>query len=426
VKTNYYRFVFWPLWFVVVPLGLALLTLWALVPADGDFSAGAIRVWVGEQKVPAVIVLFTLYELVLHHFRHVLPLAGHLGKKGGSALSSEMRRKYEHASQLIDESERILRKNKRAIGNALPAEQVDEIRAAIDDVRQLLNRDPLDQERFQNEYERLNDLVLSRLGRWQRGELRQYSESILIAVGAALLLRAFVIEAFKIPSGSMLPTLQVHDHIFVNKFAYGPTVPFTGKRLYDGLPPKRGDVMVFEFPDPNSRVARQDFIKRAVALPGDTLLVKNGHPVINGWKVPHCFVGRYQGARLYLEYLSDYSYLTTYDSFFDDNGAVEGPYHVADGEVWVLGDNRSNSHDSRAWNDGRGGGVPFANIKGRAMFVWLSFQDGGSPWDITWGRLFTNVLGTPRLPNEPPPALQQQLQKCLSERPEITNAPDPN
>ena len=105
----------------------------------------------------------------------------------------------------------------------------------------------------------------------------------------AMALRAFVVEAFKIPSGSMIPTLQVGDHIFVNKFTYGPAIPWTHKRVWNGMPPSRGDVMVFAFPEH----PEQDFIKRVIAVPGDRLEARGGHPIINGWEVPSCRVGPY-------------------------------------------------------------------------------------------------------------------------------------
>src|SRR5690606_16604009 len=120
---------------------------------------------------------------------------------------------------------------------------------------------------FRHAYDHASELTVKHLAPWQRGEVREYTESILIAVGVALLLRAFVVEAFKIPSGSMLPTLQISDHIFVNKLSYGPTVPFTKTRLLSSLPPQRGDVVVFEYPDENTDNPRQNFIKRAIALP---------------------------------------------------------------------------------------------------------------------------------------------------------------
>jgi signal peptidase I len=255
-----------------------------------------------------------------------------------------------------------------------------------------------------------------------------------------------VVEAFKIPSGSMLPTLQIQDHIFVNKLAYGPPIPFTSMRLFSRLPPKRGDVMVFEYPDPNSAAERQDCIKRVIAVEGDTLEVHDGHPIINGWKVPSCSVGDYtfdegpegsfrqedlKNGELFMEYLGEYAYLTLYE-FRDGEERRrpgtkrEGPYHIKQGETWVLGDNRNNSSDSRAWNGGRGGGVPDPNIKGRAMFVWLNFKKNGWP-DVD--RLFTHVLGTPKLPVGAPPHILAGIDKCLKQRPPFDQTlpppPDP-
>src|SRR5262249_6691020 len=158
-------------------------------------------------------------------------------------------------------------------------------------------------------------------------------------------------EAFKIPSGSMLPTLQIQDHIFVNKLVYGPEIPYTSFRLFNNLPPKRGHVMAFEYPDPNPNNERQDFIKRVIALEGDTLEVEGGHASINGWRVPNCRVGKYEYREgtdttlkhgdLFVEYLGDYAYLTQFEDQRDDG--KQGPYKVKPGETWVLGDNRNNS-----------------------------------------------------------------------------------
>ena len=93
---------------------------------------------------------------------------------------------------------------------------------------------------------------------------------------------------------------------------------------------------------------------------------------------------------------------------------LQGPYHVAQDEVWVLGDNRNNSHDSRSWRNGMGGGVPFANIKGRAMFVWMSWNANGG---VAYERLFVSVMGPPKLPEGSPSGLQAALDGCLRSRP---------
>jgi len=194
--------------------------------------------------------------------------------------------------------------------------------------------------------------------------------------------------------------------------------------LFNRLPPARGDVMVFIYPDTNPDAPQQDFIKRVIALPGDTLAVENGHPILNGWRVPSCHVGEYsyqegsdapmKRGDLFVEFLGERAYLTQYE----DNRADgrQGPYHVKPGETWVLGDNRNNSMDSRAWNGNRGAGVPDVNIKGRAMFVW---------WGVALDRLFMNVLGTPRLPKGAPPEIVNGIAACLAKRPSLAESTPP-
>jgi signal peptidase I len=239
---------------------------------------------------------------------------------------------------------------------------------------------------------------------------------VLLALG----LRAGAVEAFKIPSAGMLPSLEINDHIFVSKLPYGPFVPFTKTRLYTRLPPERGDPIVFEFPDPNSSNPRQDFIQRVVAIEGDTLEMDQGHPIINGWRVPSCNAGTFEyqdeGGRksgeLDLEFLGGAAYLTLYEG--ESFEARQGPYRVARGEVWVLGDNRNNSADSRTWFAGKGGGVPFALIKGRAGLIWMAFDaDGG----ISYQRLFLDLRGRPRAPSGATPEVVKGIEKCLAARP---------
>jgi signal peptidase I len=446
VNAKLYRYVFWPLWFFAVPLALATATVWLLGAGEEALPTGAIgrfRWFVQDQKVPAIIVFFTLFEMGLYHFRHSLPLADRMGVAGRAGLPPDLRRDYEQAGQLVDEARRILKKHKQAVQREIPAKHRDALAESLVALEASMTAEPFDSEAFEQHHQRTAELVDRHLARWQRGEIREYAESILIAVGVALMLRAFVVEAFKIPSGSMLPTLQIQDHIFVNKFAYGPNLPFTKTRVLPDLPPKRGDVIVFEYPDPNPRAPSQDFIKRVIALPGDTLEVEGGHPIINGWKVPRCRVGDYrfnegepgyekQGG-LYVEFLGDYSYLTLFEDENLDEGegftsrrTLQGPYRVDEGEVWVLGDNRNNSSDSRAWRQGRGAGVPFDNIKGRALFVWLSFNNRGEDLlGVTWDRLFVDVMGKPRLPKEAEQSLVAGIERCLQERPSETLPPPP-
>jgi signal peptidase I len=433
LQKNRLRYAFWALWFVCVPLALAWLTTTLLAPGPGAYPEGfwgQLRWLVQDQQVPALIVFFTLYDIVLYHYRHSLPLAGPAGVAGRTDLPAESRRAYEHAGHLIEEVNQILRRHRAAVERAVPLRVREEITASLEDLEGTMKTAPFDERSFQERYESAHRLVQKTLHPWQKSAVREYAESILIAVGVALLLRAFVVEAFKIPSGSMLPTLQIQDHIFVNKSAYGPTVPWTELRLLADLPPKRGDVIVFEYPDENPRNESQDYIKRVIALPGDELRVEGGHPIINGWTVPSCRVDSYEffegeelgtkRGELFVEYLGDYAYLTLFED--DRSDGKQGPYYVKSHEVWVLGDNRNNSSDSRAWFGGRGGGVPFPNIKGRAMFVWLSFASNGS---MTFDRLFTNVMGKPRLPKGAPDDVVQRIEQCLRERPSETVPPPP-
>jgi signal peptidase I len=326
----------------------------------------------------------------------------------------------------------------------LSAKERDQLKADLENLRASLENNPFDEQAFFDSFQKADGEVDVRLRSWRRSELREYLESILVAIGVALALRAFVVEAFKIPSGSMIPTLHIGDHIFVNKFTYGPLIPWTNKRLFTRLPPSRADVMVFKFPEN----MEQDFIKRVIALPGDTLEAINGRPVLNGWLVPHCHVGQFhyenRTAEIFVEYLGDKSYFTLFDTNPDEQtcaagedcsasglvcrsgvcGTLQGPFRVAPDEVWVMGDNRNNSHDSRTWRGGLGAGVPFENIKGRAMFVWMSFGPGGG---ISQDRIFVNVLGRPKLPAAQEAALGPGLDKCMRERPsdEKTTPPPP-
>jgi signal peptidase I len=426
VNPKVYRYVLWPLWFLVLPLVLSRLTVQLLSPGDGFEPVTLLDrvLWaIEDQPIPATIGFFTLYEMLIYHYRHVLPLAALVGVGGRTDVPKNARREFDHAGQLLDEADRILRKNRSAVEAGVSAAGRDELADGLEALRSSMNRTPFVEEEFHDAHDKAGRLVAKHLGRWQKGELREYIESIAVAIFVALLLRALVIEAFKIPSGSMLPTLQIQDHIFVNKLSYGPLIPFTSARVVDGLPPKRGDVIVFVFPESNQD-APQDFIKRAIALPGDTLVVDGGHPIINGWRVPSCRVGDYayheggdareKRGELFIEFLGEYAYFTLYEDRPSDGR--QGPYHVQPGETWVLGDNRNNSSDSRAWYGGRGGGVPDANIKGRAMFVW---------WSVAFDRLFMNVMGTPRLPKGASPEILAGIDRCLRERPTPSEATPP-
>jgi signal peptidase I len=225
---------------------------------------------------------------------------------------------------------------------------------------------------------------------------------VLLALGLRSSIRHFLLEAFKIPAGSMTPALMVGDHIM------------TDKLVYLSRAPKRGEVIVFKYPEH----PEQDFVKRVIAIPGDRLEVRHGHPVINGWEVPHCSVGKAEyeavgdrhSGTLELEFLDGEAYPIFLDEMGDLLG-YQGPFTAKPGELWVLGDNRHNSHDSRMWFGGTGAGVPYANVRGRALFRWLSVGDDG----VDWSRAGTSVA-EPLLPSSMA-SLNDAMRKCLAERP---------
>jgi signal peptidase I len=233
-------------------------------------------------------------------------------------------------------------------------------------------------------------------------------------LGATVAIRIFVLEAFKIPAGSMAPTLLIGDHIFVDKVAYR------------GRAPRYGEVMVFAFPEH----PEQDFVKRVVALPGDRLQVEGGRPWINGWELPHCKVGtwsyedpdspvsRHTG-ELDVEFLGDQAYLVFFDAASGAFPDRQGPFHAKPDEYWVLGDNRYNSHDSRMWFGGVGGGVPRRLVRGPAMFVWISTSLGGAPRN----RYGVPVHGTTLPPGAE--SLQPALDACLRSRPPLSATTPP-
>jgi signal peptidase I len=432
-RSRLLRIVYWTLWFAVLPVVLACLLIWALTPQGFELPSGAFGVFgwmqslVHAQPVPVGIVLFTFVEIALWAVRHQLPFAKHAHPPLRSDLSPRLRTTFDRSRMLLDEADMILARHSKAIVREVSAKERERLHADLETLKDAMERVPFDEEAFSEALGRADNEVDAHLGPWRKSEVREYLEAIVMAVAVAFALRAFVIEAFKIPSGSMIPTLMVGDHIFVNKFSYGPAIPYSRARVWTSMPPKRGDVIVFAFPEK----PEQDFIKRVVAIGGDKLEARSGHPVINGWEVPSCRVGTWSYSEydspitahegdLYVEYLGRESYLTFYDrasGMFPEN---QGPYFAKKGEVWVMGDNRNNSHDSRMWFGGQGGGVPFENIRGRALFVWLSLSDNG----VDWSREGAPVMGRPRLP---PSALglEREFEQCLRSRPAVTEAPAP-
>ena len=194
----------------------------------------------------------------------------------------------------------------------------------------------------------------------QKSTLREYVEALGVALLLALVIRTFLVQAFKIPSGSMLPTLQIGDHILVNKFLYGPRleVPLTQLSLGQ-LPgvrrPVPGDVVVFIWPKDRTK----DFIKRVVAVEGQTVELRSRQLYVDGRPADDPRA----------------SYVSR-----DGPGSRFGPVTVPKDHVFVMGDNRDQSYDSRFW-----GPVPISDIKGKALIIYWSW-DGPDRW-VRWERI---------------------------------------
>ena len=195
----------------------------------------------------------------------------------------------------------------------------------------------------------------------RKSVFREYFEAIIIALLAALFIRTFIVQAFKIPSGSMIPTLQIGDHILVNKLVYGIRVPFWGNYMVRYGKPHKGDVVVFVYPKDRSK----DFIKRVIGVEGDQVEIRRKKVYINGNPVEDPYARFEDGEILLVPFHIRDNY---------------GPETVPENNIFVLGDNRDRSHDSRFW-----GFVNFKDVKGKAFIIYWSW-DGNDRW-VRWERL---------------------------------------
>jgi signal peptidase I len=308
---------------------------------------------------------------------------------------SAWKRARMESRHLMKEARRILKKKSYRI----PQSVASEVTAAVEGLQQAMAGS--DFERVRKAISVLDESMDQHLAFARKSTLREYSESIGVAVAIALLLRAFVVEAFQIPSGSMIPTLEVGDHIFVSKFAYGLGIPFTNAKIFEFSEPQRGDVIVFKYPiDPAT-----DYIKRVVGLPGDNIEVRRHEVFINGKRVPREQIPkpcRYVDVQQVPGMVDEHE-CELWEETLDGrrHSTIQEPGRgghdfsrtvVPPGHVFVMGDNRDNSSDSRVW-----GTVQHDLIKGRALIVWWSRATsqgwglGGWFKSIRWGRFFQVV-----------------------------------
>ncbi len=279
---------------------------------------------------------------------------------------------------------------------------------AIEDLQGKLDKDA-GESALMKGLARLETLLYEKKLKKRKGVIFQYAESIGWAIAIALVIRIFLFEPFKIPTGSMIPTLQIEDHIFVAKSAYGIKLPLSDGYLVRWSDPERGDVVVFPFPIKGHEDYGKDFIKRVIGLPGDQVELKDNILYVNGKSVegkrledtyPYEQTDPYTGRVIICdciqqkETLGDHTFLTYHyapasicpnrPNWPDKlRGWAwpplqdQGPYTVPEDHVFVMGDNRDNSSDGREW-----GIVPIGTIRGKALVIWLATD---------WHRIFSRI-----------------------------------
>jgi signal peptidase I len=210
----------------------------------------------------------------------------------------------------------------------------------------------------------------------KKSTFREYAEAFAIAILLALFIRTFIVQAFKIPSESMVPTLVIGDHLLVNKFTYGIKVPLIDQFIVQFKEPERGDIIVFKYP----KDEKKDFIKRVVGIEGDSIEIKMDILYVNGEKIKAEYVSLYSNKNIssadrYKESFGESEHYILDQEIRNENF---GPITVPDNSVFVMGDNRDNSQDSRYW-----GFVELNKIKGKALIIYWSWPN--------WKR-FLNVI----------------------------------
>lgn len=411
------------LWQVVIPALLAGVVLRFLVPAPGPGLRGIVAIVGKSYPVPFRVVLFLMFSAVARYWRFALP-----GGRYASDLPADMAPNERDGGRL-GEWERIAGvlaalRSKR-VQRDLERREDPRDRAAVFEQRARLVEavDAEDLGRARAASAQLASLLAAPLEAQKRRSALGLAALLAGLACAAAGVRMKVVEPYQVASSSMIPALQSGDRVVGRKVDYS-----------HGTEPRRGDVVAFRSSavEVDTREEVPDvLLKRVIGLPGDRIAMVDGVPVINGWTVPVCKVGNIteivpdgsgsvMSGLLSVEFLGEHAYLTVRAA---PVAAFDGPYVVQPGEVFVLGDNRNNSIDSRAYRKGRGGGVPLQAIEARVnRFLAGTDRSGETDFSPLMRPLGVEERAL-RSPTAQEAELQRGISECLGRPPETTMPP---
>ena len=282
----------------------------------------------------------------------------------------------------VDEARLILKRKQKQLSPELKERLETALEAVLHDLK------AKDWARLEASREKLCNLIESDLAAFRPNQYWESFKALLLAVLIALFIRWLFIEPFRIPSGSMIPSLLIGDQLLVNKLVFGPNIPFTTRKLWLPRAPRRGEVVVFRYP----KEPQTDYIKRVVGLPGDKVEMRDGILFVNDRKIERVQAGTYDGPvgesgcsngpfTLLDEQLGqcNHKIILCQDEWEPRNF---GPIIVEPEHFFAMGDNRDKSSDSRSW-----GQVPFSHLKGKALFIHLPL-DPDRHYLPRWERFF--------------------------------------